>query len=255
MREVGNYLARVHLDHGNGMEIDETIISDQTLTEINTVRHQILGQCEFKDVTDTDMLSLPLTLTKAHVITWCLGELPINEFTKPYFKIMGLATDSTHADDVALLLKFEGTKYDTSLSGDDRAAADLLRRVITRGPQVYLKPAPQPEAVVSPVGATHAIVGTQPLSVATRADDHMDLPAEVSCLQSVPSRRGLSRAMRSDQPLASTTMPTTRATLLSVETVKGTKRSTTCERVVNTVKAGGDARSVCCGDRHAHPAG
>ena len=154
MREVGNYLARVHLDHGNGMEIDEISISDQKLTEINTARHQILGQCEFKDVADTDMLSLPLTLTKAHVITWCLGELPINEDTKPYFKIMGLATDSTHTDDVAALLKFEGTKYDTSLSGDDRAAADLLRRVITRGPQVYLKPAPQPEAVVSPARAS-----------------------------------------------------------------------------------------------------
>ena len=112
-------------------------------------RQQILGRCEFKDMADADMLSLPLTLTKAHVTTWCLGELPINEDTKPYFKIMGFATDSTHVDDVADLLKFEGTKYDTSLSGDDRTAADLLRRAITRGPQEYLKPAPQREAAVT----------------------------------------------------------------------------------------------------------
>ena len=120
------------------MAVEEVSISDEKLAEINTARQQILGRCEFKDMADADMLSLPLTLTKAHVTTWCLGELPINEDTKPFFKIMGFATDSTHADDVADLLKFEGTKYDTSLSGDDRAAADLLRRAVTRGPQEYL---------------------------------------------------------------------------------------------------------------------
>ena len=131
------------------MAVEEVSISDEKLAEINTARQQILGRCEFKDMADADMLSLPLTLTKAHVTTWCLGELPIDEDTKPYFKIEGLATDSTHADDVANLLKFEGTKYDTSLSGDDRAAADLLRRAVTRGPQEYLKPAPQREAAAT----------------------------------------------------------------------------------------------------------
>ena len=60
MREIGNYLARVHLDHGNGMEIKEASVSDQKLAEINSARQQILGQCEFKDVDDADMLSLPL---------------------------------------------------------------------------------------------------------------------------------------------------------------------------------------------------
>eukprot|EP00966_Prymnesium_polylepis_P197118 4568079-Prymnesium_polylepis.1 len=54
----------------------------------------------------------------------------------------------------------------------------------------------------------------------------MDRPAEVSCLQSVPSRREWSRTIRSAQPLASTTIP---RTLPSMAMVKGTKRKTTCK--------------------------
>ena len=61
------------------MAVEEGSISDGKLAAINTARQQILGRCEFKDMADADVLSLPLTLTKAHVTTWCLGELPINE--------------------------------------------------------------------------------------------------------------------------------------------------------------------------------
>jgi hypothetical protein len=56
-----------------------------------------------------------------------------------YFKIKGLATDSTHTEDVAELLKFEGTKYDSALPAPDREAANLLRRAVTLGPQAYIK--------------------------------------------------------------------------------------------------------------------
>jgi hypothetical protein len=140
LREIGNYLVRTLLNHGHNLVIGEASISDTDLDKINAQRLEILGACEFKNAAHGDGLSLPLALTKSHVVTWCFGELPIDEDTKPYFKIMGLATQATHAEDVAALLKFEGTKYDLHLSGEDRLAADLLRRAVTRGPSVYLKP-------------------------------------------------------------------------------------------------------------------
>ena len=106
LRELGNHLARVRLDHCVDLAISETSVTDDTLTAINTERGQLFGQCEFKDAADGDVLSLPLTLTKAHITTWAFGELPISEDTKPFFKIVGLATESTHAEDVAALLTF-----------------------------------------------------------------------------------------------------------------------------------------------------
>ena len=153
LRELGNHLARVRLDHCVDLAISETSVTDDTLTAINTERGQLFGQCEFKDAADGDVLSLPLTLTKAHITTWAFGELPISEDTKPFFKIAGLATESTHAEDVAALLTFDGGKYANSLSGDDRVAADLLRRAVTQGPAVYLKPAPGREGA-SPARAS-----------------------------------------------------------------------------------------------------
>ena len=85
-------------------------------------------------------MSLPQELSKAQLITWSFGEVPLdNDDALTYFSIKGLTTDATRADDVSQLLKFDGSKYDLHLPTADREAADLLRRSVTRGPPVYLK--------------------------------------------------------------------------------------------------------------------
>ena len=143
LREIGNYLARVQLNHCDELQISEGCIPDAKLIEINETRKKVFEECEFGEETGAP---LPLVLTKSHLVTWCFGELPIAGDSKEFFKIKGFATESTRADDVAAFLKFEGTKYDKHLAPADREAADLLRRAVTRGPDVYVKPREAPGA-------------------------------------------------------------------------------------------------------------
>ena len=132
-------MARVQLNHCDELEIIEGSISDAKLIQINEMRKQVFDAREFGE-------ALPLVLNKAHLVTWCFGELPITGDSKEFFKIKGFATESTRADDVAEFLKFGGTKYDKHLAPADREAADLLRRAITCGPDVYVKHCDAPGA-------------------------------------------------------------------------------------------------------------
>eukprot|EP00966_Prymnesium_polylepis_P219765 5083517-Prymnesium_polylepis.1 len=67
-------------------------------------------------------------MTKNHIVTWCFGEVEINEDHLEYFKLHNFVTEASHAEDVAQLLKWDGSKYDKHLPHPDRAAADLIRR-------------------------------------------------------------------------------------------------------------------------------
>lgn len=130
LRDIGNHLARIPLDHCVRMPISTDSICDEKLQAINTEREKLFSDCEF------EQNALPMTLTKDHIVTWCFGEVEINEDHLEYFKLHDFVTDAAHLEDVAALLSWEGSKYDKHLSHADRAAADLIRRSVLRGPFV-----------------------------------------------------------------------------------------------------------------------
>ena len=72
-------MARVQLNHCDELEISEGSISDAKLIQINEMRKQVFDACEFGE-------ALPLVLNKAHLVTWCFGELPITGDSKEFFQ-------------------------------------------------------------------------------------------------------------------------------------------------------------------------
>ena len=154
VRELGNYLARASMgepyglgDHGVGVSESGVGVSEEMLAKVNQVRSQVLGQCEFsQDSAPASQdgngreWSLPMVLTRDHLVTWCLGEVPlVGDDAIEFYSVEGLATDAALIDDICEFLKFDGTKYDLHLAPTDRAAADLIRRAVTQGPRAYLK--------------------------------------------------------------------------------------------------------------------
>ena len=73
-------MARVQLNHCDELEIVEGSISDAKLIQINEMRKQVFDACEFGE-------ALPLVLNKAHLVTWCFGELPITGNNKEFSRL------------------------------------------------------------------------------------------------------------------------------------------------------------------------